>query len=98
MDLLFRWNHNKKTRMWQTFIFGMHWRHDGTMYYDELTAGSKEEAAEYFTDHKRDDVDLIRVELVGPDDCGTREYARSPVSPFDPLTARRRLDRDEDAR
>jgi len=24
--------------MWQTFIFGMHWRHSGKMYYDELRA------------------------------------------------------------
>lgn len=68
------------------------------MYYDELPATSKEEAAKYFIDHKRDDVTLIRVELVGPDDSGVREYAHSPVSPFSPLKARRRLDRDEDAR
>ena len=68
------------------------------MYYDELPAASKEEAAEYFIDHMRDDVALVRVELVGPDNSGTREYAHSPVSPFDPLTARRRLDKDEDAR
>jgi hypothetical protein len=84
--------------MWQTFIFGMHWRHQGQMYYDELPAGSKDEAADYFTDHKRDDVDLVRVELVGPDDSGVRENAHSPVSPFSPLKARRRLDEDEDAR
>lgn len=76
----------------------MHWRHERTMYYDELPAGSKEEAAEYFIDHKRDDVDLVRVELVGPDDSGVREYAKLPVSPFGPLKARRRLDKDEDAR
>ena len=68
------------------------------MYYDELPATSKDEAAEYFIDHARDDVSLVRVELVGPDDSGTREYAHSPVSPFSPLRARRRLDRDEDAR
>jgi hypothetical protein len=53
------------------------------MYYDELAAGSKEEAAEYFVDHMREDV---------------REYARSPVLPFSPLKARRKLDTDEDAR
>jgi hypothetical protein len=82
--------------MWQTFIFGMHWRPGGKMYYDELPATSKEEAAEYFIDHARDDVALV--EMVGPDDCGTREYAHSPVSPFSPLKARRRLDKDEDAR
>ena len=29
---------------------------------------------------------------------GVREYAHSPISPFDPLKARRRLDTDEDAR
>ena len=84
--------------MWQTFIFGMHWSHGGKTYYDELSADSQEEAAEYFIDHKRDDVYLIRVELVGPDDSGVREYAHSPVSPFSPLMARRRLDKDEDAR
>jgi hypothetical protein len=83
--------------MWQTFIFGVHWKHQGKLYYDELTAGSKEEAADYFIDHKRTDVSLIRVELVGPDHPGTREYANSPISPFDPLRARRRMDRDEDA-
>jgi hypothetical protein len=84
--------------MWETFIFGMHWQHQGKMYYGELPASSKEEAAEYFIDRMRDDVALIRVELVGPDDSGVREYAHSPVSPFSPLKARRRLDKDEDAR
>jgi hypothetical protein len=68
------------------------------MYYDELTAASQEEAAGYFIDHMRDDVSLVRVELVGPDEPGTREYAHSPVSPSSPLMARRRLDKDEDAR
>jgi hypothetical protein len=68
------------------------------MYYDELSAGSPDQAAAYFIDHKRDDVDLVRVELVGPDDGGVRELAYSPVSPFTPLMARRRLDKDEDAR
>ena len=68
------------------------------MYYDELSAGSKEEAAQYFNDHKRDDVTLVRVELIGPDDGGVREGADSPVSPYSPLMARRRLDKDEDVR
>ena len=68
------------------------------MYYDELPAASKDEAAEYFIDHMREDVALVRVELVGPDEPGVREYAHSPVSPFSPLKARRRLDKDEDAR
>ena len=68
------------------------------MYYDELPASSKDEAADYFNDRKRDDVTLIRVEEVGPDESGVREYARSPLSPFDPLKARRRLDKDEDER
>ena len=68
------------------------------MYYDELTATSQDEAAEYFIDRCRDDVSLIRVEMVGPDEPGTREYAHSPISPFGPLRARRRMDIDEDAR
>ena len=84
--------------MWQRFIFGVHWMHEGKMYYDELEAGSKEEAVESFNNQKRDDVTLIRVELIGPDDGGVRENAGLPVSPFGPLSARRRLDKDEDAR
>ena len=84
--------------MWQTFIFGMHWKHGGKMYDDELLAESEVEATDYFLDHKRPDVSLVRVELVGPDEPGVREHAHSPLSPFDPLMARRRLDRDEDAR
>jgi hypothetical protein len=67
------------------------------MYYDELSAGSQDEAAGYFIDHKRDEVDLVRVERVGPEDGGVREPADSPVSPFSPLKARRRLGKDEDA-
>ena len=84
--------------MWQSYIYGMHWKHGGKMYYDEIPAESKEDAAEYFIDHKRDDVSLIRVELVGPNEGGTREFAHSPYSPFDPLQARRRTDIDEDAK
>ena len=33
--------------MWQSYIFGMHWKHGSKMYYDELPAESKAEAAEY---------------------------------------------------
>jgi hypothetical protein len=84
--------------MWQSYIFGMHWRHDGKMYYDEVPAESKEQAVEYFIDHKRDDVALVRAELVGPNEGGVREFIPSPDSPFSPLMARRRLDIDEDAR
>ena len=84
--------------MWQSYIFGVHWKHDGRMYYDELPAESKEAAAEFFIDHKRDDVDLVRVELVGPNEGGVREFVLSPKSPLSPLMARRRLDKDEDAK
>jgi len=52
--------------MWQTAILGMHWKHQGRMYYDEWSAESQEEAAGYSIDHRRDDVSLVRVELVGP--------------------------------
>ena len=83
--------------MWQNYIFGMHWMHKGTMYYDELSAESQDEAAGYFIDNMRDDVSLVRVELVRPDDGGVREFAKSPVSPFAPMKARRRMDADEDA-
>jgi hypothetical protein len=84
--------------MWQSYIFGMHWEHNGKMYYDELPAESQHEAAGYFIDHARDDVSLVRVEVVGPNEGGVREFAKSPDSPFSPLKARRRLDKDEDAR
>ena len=84
--------------MWQNYIFGMHWMHKGKMYYDELSAESQDQAAGYFIDNMRDDVSLMRVDLVGPDDGGVREFARSPVSPFAPLKARRRMDEDVDAR
>jgi hypothetical protein len=84
--------------MWQSYIFGMHSKHDGKMYYDEIPAESKEEAEEYFIDHKRDDVTLIRVEYVGPNDGGVREPAHLTYTPFDPLQARLRTDNDEDAR
>ncbi len=84
--------------MWQNYIFGVHWRHNGKMYYDELPAASEDEAADYFNDHKRSDITLVRVKMIGPDDSAVREYARSPVSPFSPLQARRRMDKDEDAR
>jgi hypothetical protein len=68
------------------------------MYFDELPGGSEVEVADYFNDNKRDDVSLVRVELIGPDDSGVREFSGSPDAPFSPLMARRRLDRDEDAR
>ena len=84
--------------MWQRFIFGMHWKHEDQMYYDELSAGSKDEAEAYFNDHKRDDVTLVRVQFIGPDDETVREHAHSPVAPFGPLKARRRLDKDDDVR
>jgi hypothetical protein len=84
--------------MWRRYIFGVDWRHAGEMYYDEFPADSKADAKEYFNDHKRDDITLVRVEKIRPDDSGVRELACSPLSPFSPLMARRRLDRDEDAR
>jgi hypothetical protein len=84
--------------MWQTYIFGMHWKHDGRMYYDELPAESETEAVDFFIDHKREDISLVRVELVGPNEGGVRELVVSPDSPFSPLKARRRLDQDENAR
>ena len=67
--------------MWYTYIFGMHWKHGGKMYYDELPAESKEEAVDYFIGHKRDDVSLVRVELVGPDKPSVRKFARAQLLP-----------------
>ena len=31
--------------MWQNYIFGMHWKNQGKVYYDELSAESQGEAA-----------------------------------------------------
>jgi hypothetical protein len=84
--------------MQQMLIFRVHWMHKGKVYFDELSSASATEAKQYFNDHKRSDVSLARVELIGPDDGAVRVPARSPDSPFDPLMARRRLDKDEDAR
>ena len=77
----------------------MHWKHGSKMYYDEVPAASMVEATDYFIDNKRDDVTLVRVEEVGPDhDASVRQPSDSPVKPFRPLVARRRWDKDEDAR
>ena len=84
--------------MQEMFKFHVHWRHNSQMYVDELPAASMVEVVDYFNDHKRPDVSLVRVELVGPDEGGLREPARSPNLPFGPLIARRRLDIDENAR
>jgi hypothetical protein len=86
--------------MWQRYIFGVYWRHLGKLYYDEFSAESEKHAAEYFNYLKRDDVMLENVQRVRPDDNGVRELAHSsqPLLPFGPLMARRRTDRDEDAR
>ena len=84
--------------MWQSYIYGMHWKHDGKMYYDELPAESKTEAVDFFIDHKRDDVSLVRVQFVRPNEGGVRELVFSPDSPFSPLMSRRKPGTDEDAR
>jgi hypothetical protein len=68
------------------------------MYYDEISAESEGGAKEFFIDHQRDDVTLVRIEYVGPNQGGVREPVGSPYSPFSPLKARRRTDIDEDAR
>jgi len=36
------------------------------VYYDEFPANSKDDAAEYFNGHKRDDVTLVWLERVRP--------------------------------
>jgi hypothetical protein len=78
----------------------VYWRHWGKLYYDEFPADSEKHAAEYFNCLKRDDVMLESVQRVRPDNNGVRELARSspPLLSFGPLMARRRTDRDEDAR
>jgi hypothetical protein len=82
----------------ELFRFYVHWKHQNKMYVDEICAAPQIEAEKYFNDNKRDDVTLVRVEFIGPDDGGVREFSGSPYTPFSPLIARRRLDIDEDAR
>jgi hypothetical protein len=84
--------------MWQSFIFGAHWMHEGKLYYDEFSAESKEEATEYFMDHKRDDVTLVRIDLIRPNEGGVREPAHSPILPMPPLMARKNPGTDLNAR
>jgi hypothetical protein len=84
--------------MQEMFKFHVHRRHNSQLYIDELPAASMVEEVDYFSDHKRTDVSLVRVELVGPDEGGVRELARSPDLPFGPLIARRRLDIDDNSR
>jgi hypothetical protein len=84
--------------MQEMFKFHVHWRHQDKMYVDEYAAASTVDAADYFNDHRRPDVFLVRVEMVGPDEGGAREFAHSPDLPFSPLMARRRWEVDEDAR
>ena len=84
--------------MWQSYLYGMHWSCEGKMYYDEIPGESRDDATEFFIDHKRDDVKLIRVVYVGPNEGGVREPAHSPYLPFSPLMARRNPDTDEDVR
>jgi hypothetical protein len=69
--------------MCETYIFGMHWRHRRAVFYDEVSATSTEDARDYFNQHKRDDVALIRVELIGPAGPGARKPALSPVATSD---------------
>ncbi len=69
--------------MSETYIFGMHWMHRRAMFYDEVSAASTDEAREYFNRHKRDDVALIRVELIGPGAAGAqgaRQYGYSTAA------------------
>jgi hypothetical protein len=71
------------------YKFRVHWRCKDKLYFDELSAASKVECVDYFNDNRRPDISLVRVELVGPDEGGAREFAHSPDSPFSPLIARR---------
>jgi hypothetical protein len=84
----------------EMFNFRVHWMYKGKVYFDEFCAASESQAAQYFNENKRSAVSLVRVVYIGPDDGGggVQEIVHSPDSPFSPLMARRRLDKDEDAR
>jgi hypothetical protein len=59
--------------MGKAYIFGMHWMHRRAVFYDEVTAASTAEARDYFNRYKRDDVALIRVELIGSAGAGNEQ-------------------------
>ena len=84
--------------MWKSFIYGVDWKHDGKMYYDEVAADSRDQAVDYFLYHKRDDVTLVRITLIGPNQGGVREPIGSPILPFAPLQARRDAATGDNAR
>jgi len=91
-------NKDHLTFMNDRLVFGMSWRHDGKLYYDEVPADSKDEAIAYFVEHQRGDIVLVRVDLVGPNDGSVQDVVVPPSQPFSPLSARSRLDADAEAR
>ncbi len=84
--------------MKQMFKFRIHWEVGNKTHYSKITAASKADALQAFQAHKLPGVSLLRAELLGPDAAAPPVPSDPLDSPFDPLVARRRLDKDEDVR
>ena len=55
--------------MAQLFLFGLHWSHAGNLYYDAVLTGEKDELINYFNQHKRSDVTLVKSSSLAPKTC-----------------------------
>ena len=84
--------------MKEMMTFRLRWTAQGKEQVTELRAGSAGDARQAFNAHRLPGVLLISVEPVDPDAASLPVPSRSPDSPFDPLVARRRMDKDEDVR
>ena len=65
--------------MAQLFLFGLHWSHAGNLYYDAVLTGEKDELINYFNQHKRSDVTLVKIEFFGPEDMPIEQYLQRPA-------------------
>jgi hypothetical protein len=78
--------------------FRIRWAVKGKEEVTEFRAASAEDAHRAFNAHRLPGVSVISIEPIEPDASAPPVSNRSPISPFGPLKAQRRLDKDEDAR
>lgn len=81
----------------EIFKYHVHWKHEGQIYMDEVSAASVTEVVDYFNENKRLDVFLLGVELVGPAEGGSGEFTHLPILPFAPIMAHRKWNVDKNA-
>lgn len=90
-----RW-HSRVVKEMMTFR--LHWTAQGKEQVTELRAGSAGDARQAFNALRLPGVLLISVEPIDPAAASLPVPSHSPDSPSDPLIARRKMDKDEDAR